>query len=141
MRVPIKTRAVLVLFGSVLFECGCSTSGVLDPHGPIGGAERTILFNATVIMLAVVVPVILATGLFAWWFRAGNRRARREPEWEYAGRIEFVVWAIPALVVLFLGGICWIGSHDLDPRTPFPPPAAPSEGGGGARVLKGRFIF
>jgi cytochrome o ubiquinol oxidase subunit 2 len=91
---------------------------VLDPHGPIGGAERTILFNATVIMLAVVVPVIICTGLFAWWFRAGNRRARRMPEWSYAGRIEFVIWAIPALVILFLGGIAWIGSHDLDPQAP-----------------------
>jgi cytochrome o ubiquinol oxidase subunit II len=122
VRVPIKTCAVLVLF-----ESACTTSGVLDPHGPIGGAERTILFDATVIMLAVVIPVILATGLFAWWFRAGNRRARRQPEWSYAGRIEFVVWAIPALVVLFLGGIGWISSHDLDPRTRLHSSSAPIE--------------
>jgi cytochrome o ubiquinol oxidase subunit II len=107
-----------------LFLSACS-SGVLDPHGPVGGAERTILFNATVIMLAVIVPVILATGLFAWWFRAGNRRARRMPDWAYAGRIEFVVWAIPTLVILFLGGIAWIGSHDLDPQTPISGTAAP----------------
>ena len=26
-----------------------------------------------------------------------------------------IVWAIPALVIIFLGGIAWIGSHDLDP--------------------------
>ena len=99
----------------VLMLSACS-GGVLDPHGPVGGAERTILFNATVIMLAVVIPVIVGTLLFAWWFRAGNKRARRLPDWSYGGRIEFVVWAIPALVVLFLGGIAWIGSHDLDPR-------------------------
>jgi cytochrome o ubiquinol oxidase subunit II len=122
MRVPIKFCAALVLF-----ETACTSSGVLDPHGPIGGAERTILFNATVIMLAVVVPVILGTGLFAWWFRAGNRKARRQPEWAYAGRIEFVVWAIPALVVLFLGGIAWISSHDLDPRTRLQASSAPIE--------------
>jgi cytochrome o ubiquinol oxidase subunit 2 len=97
---------------------GACTAGVLDPHGPIGHAERKILFDATAIMLAVVVPVIVGTCLFAWWFRAGNARARRLPEWEYSGRIEFVVWSIPALVVLFLGGIAWIGSRDLDPRMP-----------------------
>jgi cytochrome o ubiquinol oxidase subunit 2 len=119
---PIKTCAALVLF-----ESACTSSGVLDPHGPIGGAERTILFDATVIMLAVVVPVILATALFAWWFRAGNRKARRRPDWSYAGRIEFVVWAIPALVVLFLGGIGWISSHDLDPRTRLPSSSSPIE--------------
>src|SRR5271154_2695729 len=87
-----------------------SASGVLDPQGPIGAAERTILLNATAIMLSVVIPVILATLAFAWWFRAGNKRARRLPQWSYSGQIEFVVWAIPALLILFLGGIAWLSS-------------------------------
>jgi cytochrome o ubiquinol oxidase subunit II len=116
-------RAWLTL---VLLLSACS-GGVIDPHGPIGGAERTILFNATVIMLAVAIPVILATIAFAWWFRAGNKRAQRLPDWSYGGRIEFVVWAIPALVVLFLGGIGWIGSHDLDPQTRLRGASAPLE--------------
>src|SRR6202012_2359362 len=55
---------------------------------------------------------------FAWWFRAGNIRARYLPNWEYSGKIEMIVWAIPALVVVFLGGIAWIASHDLDPPRP-----------------------
>ena len=92
--------------------------GVLDPHGPIADAERTILLNATVIMLAVIVPVILLTLAFAWWFRAGNKWARRAPDWAYSGPVEVTVWAIPTLVILFLGGIAWIGSHDLDPARP-----------------------
>jgi len=92
--------------------------GVLDPRGPVGRAERVILYDATAIMLAVVIPVILLTLLFAWWFRAGNRRAKYRPDWEYAGRIELIIWAIPALVVLFLGGMAWIGSHELDPPKP-----------------------
>jgi cytochrome o ubiquinol oxidase subunit 2 len=90
-------------------------AGALDPQGPIAAAERTILLNATAIMLAVVVPVIVLTLAFAWWFRAGNSAARYLPDWEYSGRIEVVVWSIPTLVILFLGGIAWIGSHDLDP--------------------------
>jgi cytochrome o ubiquinol oxidase subunit II len=106
-------RALLLL---VSLLSGCS-GGVLDTHGPVGDAERTILFNATIIMLAVVVPVIIGTLAFAWWFRVGNKRARRRPDWSYGGQIEFVVWAIPALVVLFLGGIAWIGAHDLDPKS------------------------
>jgi len=67
-------------------------------------------------MLAVVVPVIFCTLAFAWWFRARNKYAQRRPDWEYSGRIEFVTWSIPAMVVMFLGGIAWIGAHDLDPR-------------------------
>ncbi len=101
--------------------------GVLDPQGPIAAAERTILLNATVIMLAVVLPVILMTLAFAWWFRAGNKWARRLPDWAYSGPVEVTVWSIPTLVVLFLGGIAWIGSHDLDPARPMPSGAAPLE--------------
>jgi len=92
--------------------------GVLDPQGPIGAAERLILINATVVMLAVIVPVIVLTLGFAWWFRAGNTRARHMPDWEYSGPVELVVWSIPALVVVFLGGMAWISSHDLDPPRP-----------------------
>jgi cytochrome o ubiquinol oxidase subunit 2 len=101
--------------------------GVLDPQGPVAAAERTILANATVIMLAVIVPVIVLTLAFAWWFRAGNKWARRDPDWAYSGPIEVTVWSIPALVVLFLGGIAWIGSHALDPARPLTARVAPLE--------------
>jgi len=94
------------------------TQGILDPAGPVGYAERTILLNSLAIMLAIVVPVILATLAFAWWFRASNSKARYLPTWAYSGRIELIVWSIPALVVFFLGGIAWIGSHQLDPAEP-----------------------
>src|SRR6202008_1116653 len=90
-------------------------------------AEKIILFDATAIMLAVVAPVILLTLVFAWWYRAGNKRARYLPEWEFSGRIEMIVWSIPALIILFLGGIAWISSHDLDPPAPLQSSAAPLE--------------
>jgi cytochrome o ubiquinol oxidase subunit II len=92
-----------------------TVGGVLDPHGPIAGAERLILINATGIMLVVAVPVIAMTLLFAWWFRAGNARASYRPEWSYSGQIELVVWAIPAMVVILLAAVGWTGSHELDP--------------------------
>jgi cytochrome o ubiquinol oxidase subunit 2 len=104
----------------------CS-EGPLDPQGPVGKAERLILLDATAIMLAVVIPVILLTFCFAWWFRSGNPRARYRPEWEYSGRIEMIVWSIPALVILFLGGIAWIGAHDLDHPAPLKSGVAPLE--------------
>ncbi len=102
-------------------------SGVLDPQGPIGAAERLILLNATVIMLAIIVPVIVLVLGCAWWFRAGNARARYLPNFEYSGPIELVVWAIPALVIMFLGGMAWISSHDLDPPKPIASKVAPIE--------------
>jgi cytochrome o ubiquinol oxidase subunit 2 len=106
---------------------GLTTSGVLDPKGPIAHAERLILLDSTAIMLAVVIPVILATLAFAWWFRASNAKATYTPDWAYSGRLEFIVWSIPALVVLLLGGIGWVSSHDLDPYKPIEASAPPLE--------------
>ena len=93
-------------------------SGIFDPRGPIAAAQRELLINSTEIMLVVVVPVILMTLGFAWWFRSSNVRAIRDDQVAYEGRIDFVVWAIPALVVILLGGVTWIATHQLDPRAP-----------------------
>jgi cytochrome o ubiquinol oxidase subunit II len=101
--------------------------GVLDPHGPIGLSEKVILFDATAIMLAVVIPVIALTLAFAWWFRAGNRSAQYKPDWQYSGRIELIIWAIPALLIAFLGGMAWISAHDLDPPKPLAAKERPVE--------------
>jgi cytochrome o ubiquinol oxidase subunit II len=95
---------------------GCE--GVLDPHGPVGHAERLILVDALVVMLAIVIPVIAATIGFAWWFRASNTKATYLPEWEFSGTLELIVWSIPALIIIFLGGVAWFGSHVLDPYAP-----------------------
>jgi len=95
---------------------GCS--GVLTPAGPIGAAERLVLFDATVIMLAIVVPVMIAIAGFAWWFRRSNSRAFYWPQWEFSGTLELIVWSIPTLVIVFLGGIAWFGSRALDPFLP-----------------------
>ena len=103
---------------------GCS-QGVLDPHGPIASAERQILFNSLGIMLAIVIPTIVATLGVAWWFRSSNRRATYLPEFEYSGRLELLVWSIPAMTVLLVGGVAWVGAHDLDPRKPISPTVKP----------------
>jgi cytochrome o ubiquinol oxidase subunit 2 len=122
----MKSRTALAALAVPLLLQGLATAPVAEaasifsPIGPVGQAERTILLNSLAIMLAIVVPVILATLAFAWWFRASNTRARYLPKFEYSGRIELIIWSIPALVVFFLGGIAWIGSHDLDPALPLP---------------------
>jgi cytochrome o ubiquinol oxidase subunit 2 len=108
-----------------LLVASCQPAGVLDPQGPIAAAERLLLINSTAIMLVVVVPVIVATLAFAWWYRSANARADRGSDESYEGRIEFVVWSIPALTVILLGGVIWLGSHLLDPRAPIPAQSDP----------------
>jgi cytochrome o ubiquinol oxidase subunit 2 len=117
-RAVLRFRAGKVALLAVLATCIAGCRGLLDPIGPVGAAEKTILINSTAIMLAIVVPVVVATIAFAWWFRRGNTKATYRPDWEYSGAIEMVVWSIPAMTIMLLGGITWIGSHDLEPSKP-----------------------
>jgi len=103
--------------GLILTLSGCNR-GILDPVGPVAAQEKQILINSTAIMLAIIIPTMIATVAVAWWFRRGNKKATYRPDWEYSGAIEMVVWAIPALTVMLLGGIAWISSHDLEPSKP-----------------------
>jgi cytochrome o ubiquinol oxidase subunit 2 len=91
---------------------------ILDPQGPVAAADKMILIDSIAIMLAIVVPTIIAIFAFAWYFRASNAKAFYWPDWEYSGRLELVVWSIPALTIILLGGVAWIGSHQLDPAKP-----------------------
>jgi cytochrome o ubiquinol oxidase subunit 2 len=100
-----------------LLLTGCDR-GVFDPIGPVAAQEKQLLINSTAIMLAIIIPTMIATVAFAWWFRRGNKKATYRPDWEYSGAVEMVVWGIPVLTIMLLGGIAWIGSHDLDPAKP-----------------------
>ena len=67
MRLDLRVGA---LIGAAMLS-GCN-EGVLDPKGPVAAAERLILFNSLGIMLAIVIPTIVATLGVAFWFRASN---------------------------------------------------------------------
>ncbi|HEY2753200.1 ubiquinol oxidase subunit II [Phenylobacterium sp.] len=105
---------------------GCAR-GVLDPVGPVGAAAGKIFIDALLIMLAIVIPTILLAFWMAWRYRASNTKAEYLPYWSYSGRIEAVVWSIPILTILFIGGLIWIGSYRLDPFRPLPSKTPPLE--------------
>jgi cytochrome o ubiquinol oxidase subunit II len=108
-------RHAAVLAPLVLTAC---QAAVLDPQGGIGAAEKMLLIDSLAIMLAIVLPTIAATFAFAWWYRASNTRAKYLPEFVYSGQLELILWAIPILVIVLLGGVIWIGAHELDPAKP-----------------------
>jgi cytochrome o ubiquinol oxidase subunit 2 len=114
MRRIFQSAALISL--TTLNDC---TEGVLDPQGPVASAERLIMLNATGIMLAIVIPTILATLGAAFWFRASNSRANYLPDFEYSGRLELLVWSIPIMTVLLVGSVAWLGSYNLDPPKAF----------------------
>ena len=126
MRVGVTAvpRSVPLLVLMLLAAC---QPAVLSPVGPVGEGNRTILLDSLTIMLAIVVPTIVAILAFAYWFRASNARARYLPDFAYSGKLELIVWSIPTLSVFFLGGIAWISAHLLDPAVPLRSKAEPVE--------------
>jgi cytochrome o ubiquinol oxidase subunit 2 len=120
-----RTSFGLAIAAQILLT-GCKPA-VLDPQGPVGLADKTILIDSLAIMLAIVVPTIAATLGFAFWFRQSNTRARYLPDFAYSGRLELIVWSIPLLTITLLGGVAWIGSHALDPAVRLPSDKPPLE--------------
>src|SRR3984885_16121975 len=107
----------LAPLSAALLLSGCDWA-VLNPKGPVADANATLLVDSVAIMLVIVVPTILATLAAAWWSRSSNTRARYLPDFEYSGQLELIVWAIPLFTIMLLGGVTWIGAHDLDPARP-----------------------
>ena len=63
-RLSARVRGVGAGLALLLLLAGCQ-SALLDPRGPVGRAEKIILINSMAIMLAIVVPTIIATLAFA----------------------------------------------------------------------------
>jgi cytochrome o ubiquinol oxidase subunit 2 len=108
-----------LLAGAALLS-GCHMV-VMDPKGPVGMQEKDLIILAVLLMLIPVVPVIFMTLWFAWRYRASNTKATYAPDFEHSNRIEAVVWAIPTLIIIALGAVTWVSTHELDPRAPLAP--------------------
>ena len=103
---------------------GCNIE-LLNPQGSIGHQEKNLILIALGLMLLVVIPVIALTLFFAWRYRATNPKANYQPKWHHSTAIEWVVWTIPCLIVVFLAVLIWSTTHALDPYKSLESKAAP----------------
>ena len=108
---PVR-KGLRCALGLALLPSLARADSVLSPAGPIGRGDAIIMMNALAIMLAIVVPTMIATLAFAWWYRASNTRAVYRPEFTYSGKIELIVWSIPTPRHLLSG------RRDLDRQPP-----------------------
>jgi len=57
-------RGLPCLAASAFLMSSCNR-GILDPVGPVAAAEKQIMINSTAIMLAIIIPTMIATVAFA----------------------------------------------------------------------------
>ncbi|MFC2967302.1 cytochrome ubiquinol oxidase subunit II [Acidimangrovimonas pyrenivorans] len=119
-RPGLRRGAALLPLAAVTLLSGCVEDGTsfLTPHGPVAALQRYHLWEVTLISMIVVLPVLVGVPLLAWRYRYGNAKARYTPEWDFSHTLEWVMWVVPALIVLALGALLWIDTHKLDPYRP-----------------------
>jgi cytochrome o ubiquinol oxidase subunit II len=91
------------------------SGGVFDPQGPIALQERNLIIIAVLIMLIVAIPMLILLYTFAWKYRAGNKKAKYDPEHVGSAWRQLLWWAIPAVVIVAIAIINWKSTHALDP--------------------------
>ncbi|MDE2154599.1 MAG: ubiquinol oxidase subunit II [Xanthomonadaceae bacterium] len=104
----------LLLFPPALMLGGCNLV-LLHPAGDVARQQSDLMIASVILMSLIIVPVLIATGVIAWRYRATNKDAEYDPEWDHSTQFELVVWAAPLLIIVVLGAMTWIGTHQLDP--------------------------
>ena len=103
---------------SLVILAGCSNAVLLSPAGDMALRQRDLIIIATCLMLLIIVPVIFLTLLFAWRYREGAKDAPYNPEWDHSTVLELAIWAAPLLIIITLGAITRVSTHQLDPYRP-----------------------
>jgi cytochrome o ubiquinol oxidase subunit II len=126
MPVPVSLRPACraCATSAALALAGCDTV-VMNPSGDIARQQADLITTATVLMLLIIVPVIVLTLWFAWRYRASQahaaagaqaaNQAAYEPDWDHSTKLELLIWGAPLLIIIALGTITWISTHQLDP--------------------------
>ncbi|WP_232829454.1 cytochrome ubiquinol oxidase subunit II [Tropicimonas sp. IMCC34043] len=123
---PAMTAAIPLAMAIALMA-GSAQAGIgfLSPEGPVAALQREQFWRIIVITMIVVVPVLLGVPLLAWRYRHGNARARYAPHWDLSRPLEWVMWLVPAGIVVVLGTFLWQDTHKLDPYRPIAGPTPP----------------
>jgi cytochrome o ubiquinol oxidase subunit II len=113
----MKALRGLLLLAAVAPLSGCETV-VMSPSGDLALQQRNLIIDSVILMLLIIVPVIALTLLFAWRYRASNKHAHYDPEWDHSTMLELLIWSAPLLIIIALGALTWVSTHKLDPFRP-----------------------
>ena len=110
----VKRLQGLLLIAPALMLSGCHLV-LLHPAGDVARQQSHLMIASVILMSLIIVPVLVAIGVIAWRYRATNKEAIYDADWDHSTVFELVVWAAPLLIIIALGAMTWIGTHQLDP--------------------------
>lgn len=116
-RNTMKRAIFAALSASLLVLSGCDLV-VMNPSGDVAVQQADLIIYSTVLMLIVILPVMALTVFFAYKFRASNKDAKYEPDWDHSTSLEIIIWSVPLAIIICLAGLTWVATHRLDPYKP-----------------------
>lgn len=126
----------------VLSLSGCGTSlSTMMPVGPVGETERNITIFTIGLMMFVLIPIVALTLGIAWRYRKSNTDSVYTPDWDHSWVAEIFIWGGPLVILVILGVMTWISTHDLDPYKAIDSDAKPVEIRAVATDWKWLFIY
>jgi cytochrome o ubiquinol oxidase subunit II len=112
----MKAIRRLLLLG-LLPLSGCHTV-LMSPAGDLALQQSNLIISSLILMLLIVVPVIIMALVFAWRYRASNKKSHYDPDWDHSTMLELLIWSAPLLIIIALGALTWVSTHKLDPFRP-----------------------
>ncbi len=105
----------VAIVGTLVFVTQGRDIPVLNPEGIIANQQYTLILITVGLGAFVVLPVFFLLFSIAWKYRAGNKKAKYDPEMEGNKGLEILWWTIPLVIILALSIITVISTHALDP--------------------------
>jgi len=105
----------VAIIGTLVYFTQGREIPVLNPQGTIADQQYILILITVALGIFVVVPVFVLLTVIAVKYRAGNKKAKYDPELEGNKVLEFLWWGIPCVIILALAIITYISTHALDP--------------------------
>ena len=124
-----RQRAIVIAAVMPLLLGGCEVFnlGVMNHAGPVAESQWHLYLVVGAVLLFVAGPVLILTPIVAWHYRISNKHNAFKPDWNFSWPLEILIWIPPIGIVIGLGFLLWIKTHDLDPYNPLASAQPPLE--------------
>ena len=114
-QVVISSLIAIAIIALLAFVVQGRDVPVLDTHGTIANQQRDLILVVFGLGMLVVIPVLTMLFVIGWKYRAGNTKAKYDPEFNGHLGLEALWWGIPCLIIIVLAVITYVSTHALDP--------------------------